>query len=124
VRYQQSFRDNEIDEQILPNLTAEDLKEIGVGPVGHRRKMLEAITALSGGFVAKYMGDDVLAYCGYPEAHEYDAERAVRVCRSAGTGNRRGLSPAASRPATTARTDFDSKMAGNLANVGSEMTVK
>jgi class 3 adenylate cyclase len=31
-----------------------------------------------GGFVAKYMGDGVLIYFGYPEAHEDDAERAVR----------------------------------------------
>ena len=48
-RYEQAFRDNEIDEEILPSLTAEDLKEIGVGPVGHRRKLLEAIAALSAG---------------------------------------------------------------------------
>jgi class 3 adenylate cyclase len=32
-----------------------------------------------GGFVAKYMGDGVLIYFGYPEAHEDDAERAVRA---------------------------------------------
>jgi class 3 adenylate cyclase/predicted ATPase len=32
----------------------------------------------AGGFVARYLGDGVLAYFGYPEAHEYDAERAVR----------------------------------------------
>jgi class 3 adenylate cyclase len=32
-----------------------------------------------GGFVAKYMGDDVLVYFGYPQAHEDDAERAVRA---------------------------------------------
>jgi class 3 adenylate cyclase len=146
-RYEQAFRDNEIDEQILPSLTGEDLKEIGVGPVGHRRKLLEAIAALSagdpslvlqrsaqaaasethagaerrqltimfcdlvgstalaarldpedlrevlgayhravsdavaaaGGFVAKYMGDGVLVYFGYPRAHEHDAEQAVRA---------------------------------------------
>jgi class 3 adenylate cyclase/predicted ATPase len=150
-RYEAAFRDNEIDEQILPSLTLEDLKEIGVGPVGHRRKLLEAIAALRGdtgsnassadvattssvpdvapedraerrqvtvmfsdlvgstalsarmdpedlrevisayqnsvaesvgrfgGFVAKYMGDGVLVYFGYPLAHEDDAERAVRA---------------------------------------------
>jgi class 3 adenylate cyclase/predicted ATPase len=148
-RYQRAFRENEINEKVLPNLTQEDLKEIGVGPVGHRRMLLEAIavlradtggneprvdaaamrsapnvspedraerrqvtvmfsdlvgsTALSarmdpedlrevisayqksvaetvgrfGGFVARYMGDGVLVYFGYPEAHEDDAERAV-----------------------------------------------
>ena len=32
-----------------------------------------------GGFVAKYMGDGVLVYFGYPEAHEDDAERAARA---------------------------------------------
>ena len=48
-RYEQTFRDNEVDEQILSSLTAEDLKEIGVGPVGHRRKLLEAIAELSAG---------------------------------------------------------------------------
>ena len=32
-----------------------------------------------GGFVAKYMGDGALIYFGYPQAHEHDAERAVRV---------------------------------------------
>jgi class 3 adenylate cyclase/predicted ATPase len=147
-RYEAAFRENEIDETVLPNLTAEDLKDLGVGVVGHRRKLLDAIatlradtnaspeatagpvavdaaprdtaerrqvtvmfsdlvgsTALSarmdpedlrevisayqkciaetvrrfGGFVAKYMGDGVLIYFGYPQAHEDDAERAVRA---------------------------------------------
>ena len=32
-RYEEVFRDNEIDEQILPSLTTEDLREIGVGPL-------------------------------------------------------------------------------------------
>jgi class 3 adenylate cyclase len=150
-RYEAAFRENEIGERVLPSLTAEDLKEIGVGPVGHRRMLLEAIAALRtdaggtgpsavagttssnpsahpedraerrqvtvmfsdlvgstalsarmdpedlreiittyqkcvadtvqrfGGFVAKYMGDGVLVYFGYPQAHEDDAERAVRA---------------------------------------------
>src|SRR5262249_4723815 len=144
--YEAAFRENEIDERVLPSLTQEDLKEIGVGPVGHRRMLLEAIAALRadagstsanavssssaspedraerrqvtvmfsdlvgstalsarmdpedlrevisayqkcvaetvqrfGGFVAKYMGDGVLVYFGYPRAHEDDAERAVRA---------------------------------------------
>jgi hypothetical protein len=45
-RYEAAFRENEIDEKVLPKLTPEDLKEIGVGPVGHRRKLLAAIALL------------------------------------------------------------------------------
>jgi class 3 adenylate cyclase len=45
-RYEAAFRENEIDDTILPRLTAEDLKELGVGSVGHRRKLLDAIAAL------------------------------------------------------------------------------
>jgi class 3 adenylate cyclase/predicted ATPase len=45
-RYEVAFRENEIDDTILPRLTAEDLKELGVGPVGHRRKLLDAIATL------------------------------------------------------------------------------
>jgi class 3 adenylate cyclase/tetratricopeptide (TPR) repeat protein len=142
--YGECFAQNKIDLSVLPHLTDQDLKDIGV-PLGHRRKMLAAIrglpgespvapktvptgeakvqdtaerrqvtvmfsdlvgsTALSarmdpedlreviaayqkaiaatvqrfGGFVAKYMGDGVLVYFGYPQAHEDDAERAVRA---------------------------------------------
>jgi class 3 adenylate cyclase len=144
-RYVPAFRDNEIDWEVLPKLTSEDLREIGVAAIGHRRKLLDAIAALGAtvptttvtaapfdapaptgaerrqltvmfcdlvgstplsarfdpedlrevigayhhcvadtvarfaGFVAKYMGDGVLIYFGYPEAHEDDAERAVRA---------------------------------------------
>ncbi len=45
-RYDQAFRDNEIDENVLPGLTAEDLKDLGVTLVGHRRRLLDAIAAL------------------------------------------------------------------------------
>ena len=135
-QYVPAFRDNDIDGDVLPELTADDLISIGVTSVGHRRKLLAAIgslravpravptpadaerrqltvmfcdlvgsTALSArldpedlrdviatyhravaqvvggyeGFVAKYMGDGILAYFGYPRAHEDDAERAVRA---------------------------------------------
>src|SRR5215469_3956627 len=146
-RYEADFRDNEIDWAVLPKLTSDDLRDIGVTAVGHRRKLLEAIAQLGAadtrldplppaapssgtaaaeaerrqltimfcdlvgstplaarldpedlrdvlgayhravaevigrfdGFVAKYMGDGVLAYFGYPRAHEDDAERAVRA---------------------------------------------
>ena len=139
--YEPAFRDNQIDSEVLRKLTGDDLKELGVASVGHRRKLLSAIAELSGtfaelaaaakpvhaaaerrqltvmfcdlvgstaisarldpedmremiaayhqccaslierggGFVAKYMGDGVLGYFGYPQAHEHDAERAVRA---------------------------------------------
>jgi len=140
--YAQRFAENDIDLAVLGDLTDQDLKELGVASLGHRRKLLRAIadlsfaeketsksgaataaaappqdtaerrqvtvmfsdlvgsTALSarmdpedlreiisayqkcvaetvrrfGGFVAKYMGDGVLVYFGYPRAHEDDAE--------------------------------------------------
>ena len=67
-------------------LDPEDMREI-VG--AYHRSCAEQITK-AGGFVAKYMGDGVLAYFGYPQAHEDDAERGVlaglarwsRRCRS------------------------------------------
>ena len=45
--YEQAFRDNGIDFDVLPRLTADDLKEIGVLAVGHRRKILDAIGELA-----------------------------------------------------------------------------
>src|SRR5260370_42026897 len=45
-RYVSAFRDNDIDAEALPKLTAEDLISIGVTSVGHRRKLLEAIAGL------------------------------------------------------------------------------
>ena len=46
-RYEQAFRDNEIDEEVLPGLTTDDLKDLGVALVGHRRRLLDAIAALA-----------------------------------------------------------------------------
>ena len=45
-QYEPAFRVNEIDERVLPSLTSEDLREIGVVPIGHRRRLLDAIAAL------------------------------------------------------------------------------
>jgi class 3 adenylate cyclase/predicted ATPase len=141
--YARRFAENDIDVTVLPHLTDQDLKELGVS-LGHRRKMLAAIAELAGaaptsqhpalveakpqdsaerrqltvmfadlvgstalaavmdpedlrevvaayhrcagetvrrvgGFVSQYLGDGVLVYFGYPQAHEDDAERAVRA---------------------------------------------
>ncbi|WP_425108339.1 AAA family ATPase [Bradyrhizobium sp.] len=149
-QYEATFRENEVNDGIVRSLTADDLKDLGVTLVGHRRKILAAIAELSApaalisavagtegrlpvaespqaaaerrqltvlfcdlagstamsarldpedmreiirayqdactgviarydGFVAKFMGDGVLAYFGFPRAHEDDAERAVRA---------------------------------------------
>ena len=41
-QYEAAFRENKIDDMVLPSLTAEDLKDLGVGFVGYRRKLLDA----------------------------------------------------------------------------------
>ena len=56
-------------------LDPEDVREI----VGAYHQCCADLIAKAGGFVAKYMGDGVLAYFGYPQAHEHDAERAVHA---------------------------------------------
>src|SRR6516225_12222008 len=45
-KYEAAFRENDIDETVLPGLTHETLKELGVASVGHRVKLLDAINAL------------------------------------------------------------------------------
>jgi hypothetical protein len=139
-RYRAVFAEHDIDREILPDLTDQDLEKLGLS-LGHRKKLLRAIaelarpdsgahgeidaapraaerrqltvlfcdlvgsTALAArldpedlravmsayhrataavierfdGHVAKYLGDGVLAYFGWPSAHEDDAERAVRT---------------------------------------------
>ena len=53
----------------------EDLREV----ISAYQKCVAGIVQRFGGYVAKYMGDGVLVYFGYPQAHEDDAERAVRA---------------------------------------------
>jgi hypothetical protein len=45
-QYEAAFRENKIDDTVLPRLTAEDLKDLGVGFVGDRRRLVDAIAAL------------------------------------------------------------------------------
>ncbi|RXH14398.1 adenylate/guanylate cyclase domain-containing protein [Bradyrhizobium guangzhouense] len=56
-------------------LDPEDLRKI----IGAYHKACAAVVEQNGGFVAKYMGDGVLVYFGYPRAHEHDAEHAVQA---------------------------------------------
>ena len=48
-QYEANFRDNSIGADVLPHLTADDLKELGVASIGDRRRLLVAIAALAGG---------------------------------------------------------------------------
>ena len=45
-QYEATFRENDVHDELLPNLMADDLKELGVTSLGHRRRLLEAIAAL------------------------------------------------------------------------------
>ena len=57
-KYEAAFRENDIDEAVLPSLTAEDLKELGVAALAHRCKLLDAIAALRGDETAKSVTTD------------------------------------------------------------------
>src|SRR3954454_6989719 len=48
-QYKQAFRDNDIDAEVLPELTADDLSGLGIASIGHRRKLLAAIATLRQG---------------------------------------------------------------------------
>jgi SAM domain (Sterile alpha motif) len=75
-RYEEAFRDNEIDETVLPSLTAEDLKDLGVSIVGHRRKILDAIAALRTDAGAKVASSDAVITPSAPTVSPEDrAER-------------------------------------------------
>jgi SAM domain (Sterile alpha motif) len=57
--YEQAFRNNGIDFDVLPRLTADDLKEIGVLAVGHRRKILDAIREVAARGSADHPGTEM-----------------------------------------------------------------
>jgi hypothetical protein len=69
-RYLEAFRANDVDPDVLRTLTADDLKELGVASLGHRKKLLEAIAALQ-----TYASLFVTLCCCFPFA---------RVCRAVG----------------------------------------
>jgi class 3 adenylate cyclase len=60
---------------LASQLDPEDLREV----IGKYHNDVAMVVGRFDGFVAKYMGDGVLTYFGYPQAHEDDAERAVRA---------------------------------------------
>src|SRR5215471_21239274 len=75
-KYEAVFRENEITEKVLPNLTAEDLKELGVAALGHRRTLLDAIAALRGDATGETPSADTATASSTPGPHSEDrAER-------------------------------------------------
>src|SRR5260370_35773777 len=77
-RYEPLFRDNEIDWEVLPKLTSEDLKEIGVVAIGHRRKLLDAIAAFGG--AAPVAGGAAAAPDGPAPANRERRQRPAMFC--------------------------------------------
>ena len=78
ARYVSAFRDNDIDAEVLPKLTAEDLISIGVTSVGHRHKLLDTIASLGTAVPTAAVAAPV------PGAPAVDAERrqlTVTFCR-------------------------------------------
>ena len=72
-RYEEAFRNNDIDDTVLPSLTAEDLKDLGIETVGHRRKLLDAIALLRADGSAKAPSTE--AASTHPKPTEDTAER-------------------------------------------------
>ena len=75
-KYEAAFRENDIDETVLPGLTDETLKELGVASIGHRVKLLDAIAALRNEGSGKAPTVDAATTSTSPNAHPED--RAVR----------------------------------------------
>jgi SAM domain (Sterile alpha motif)/Adenylate and Guanylate cyclase catalytic domain len=76
LKYEAVFRENEIDETVLPSLTEEHLKQLGVTALGHRVKLLDAIAALRNDASGKTLAVDAAITSTVPSAHPEDrAER-------------------------------------------------
>src|ERR1700746_4047368 len=75
-KYEAVFRENDIDETVLPSLTHENLKELGVASFGHRVKLLDAIAVLRSDGSSKPSSVDAAATSSAPNANPEDrAER-------------------------------------------------
>src|SRR5215813_47658 len=75
-KYEAAFRENDIDETVLPGLTHETLKELGVASIGHRVKLLDAIAALRKDASGETPSSDAGTASSAPTAHPEDrAER-------------------------------------------------
>ena len=89
AQYEAAFRDNAIDEKVLPHLTAEDLKDLGVGLVGHRRTLLDAIAALRGDANAKEPPSEALPHA--PASSQASTPPATVAPTAEAVGERRYL---------------------------------
>jgi hypothetical protein len=65
-QYAQLFRDNDIDGEILGGMNAEDLKELGISSFGHRRRLLNAITALGGAPATRDVAQSAMSVTSAP----------------------------------------------------------
>jgi class 3 adenylate cyclase len=92
------FSDRVGSTALSTRLDPEDLREV----IGRYHACVAESVSRFDGFVAKYMGDGVLAYFGYPRADEHDAERAVRAGLALTTGGPRGRCGVAAGPGAEA----------------------
>ena len=75
-QYAQLFRDNDIEGEILGGMNAEDLKELGISSFGHRRRLLNAITALGGAPATRDVAQSATSVTSAPTSPPtIDAER-------------------------------------------------
>ena len=103
AQYEAAFRDNAIDEKVLPRLTAEDLKDLGVGLVGHRRTLLDAIAALRGDANAKEPPSEALPHA--PPASSQASTPPAPVAPTPSSGSGVFASGKSYRPPTAAQAE-------------------
>jgi hypothetical protein len=77
-KYEAAFRENDIDETVLPSLTQENLKELGVASLGHRLKLLDAIAALRSDASGKRPSVDAATTSITSDAHTEDRASAAK----------------------------------------------